>query len=342
MTQPFAIGVGPATGSRPTLEIVDALGWTLDNNLDDGCSLSFTARAVSPAVQAIAELASDLWLYRGGNLVQRFRVVNLDQAWSENGDNTVQVSAVCYRRLLKKAHVRTPLSFVQQSQGDIVWDLVQHAQAATGGSLGITLSSAGPSILRDREYAIGQNIYDAIVDLATIDQGISWNVTGTLGLVVDTQTSFSTAVQPVELGVTARAMKRPSSSNQFANAAIVTGNSESTTPVIAEDVNVGTDPRGRWERFLSVGASSTQDELVETADGLIQTAISPLATWETLLDPFRYFLDAEYEIGQFVTIVAPPYAIGVPSAVSAQTISRQVSLTADGDLTVVCTFVETP
>jgi len=342
---PFTVAIGPASGTRPIQEVTDFDAWTLDNNLDDGCSFSFSCRGDSEAGRLISELESDVWLYRGPTLTQRFRVTGVSQSWDSDGSNTLSIASTCYRRLLKKAFVRSPLSF-SGSQGSIVSGLVAHAQAAPGGSLGITDGSLGPAILRDREYEVGQNVFDAIVDLAKIENGIAWDVTAGLELIVTTQLGFPTRVQPVELGVTARSMERPSSSEQFANAAIVTGNVESTVPAFSATVGVATDPRGRWERFASIGQEIDQTALQERADGLILQSLSPVATWSVEMEPSRYFFDAEYEIGDLVTIVRPRDAASVIGSsaprIDAQTISRQVQLSADGELAVVVTFVELP
>jgi hypothetical protein len=346
MSSPFSLAVGPSSGSRPVQEVTDFDSWTLDNNLDDGCSLSFTTRIDSPAAQVIQELATDLWLYRGSNVNQRFRVTSVELEWLADGDAEVRIGSTCYRRLLKKAHVNTPLTFTNISQGDIVFDLIQHAQALVGGNLGITLGDAGPTILRSRDYEPGVNIFDAIVNLTKIENGLSWNVDGDLELIVGTQTSFPTRSQPIILGVTARRMLRPSNADQFANVSIVTGDQEATTLVIEEAPTLGTDPRGRWERVTSLSGEKDQAALQETAEGFVEATNSPLATWEVDLEPDRYFRDAEFEIGEFASLVVPrspviPVGTSAP-IISVQTISRSITQNADGDIAVTCTFVEVP
>jgi hypothetical protein len=346
MSSPFTLAVGPSTGTRPVQEVTDFDSWTLDNNLDDGCSLAFTTRIDSPAAQVIQELFTDVWLYRGSTINQRFRVTSVELEWTVDGGAEVRVGSTCYRRLLKKAHVNTPLSFSAISQGNIVFGLIQHAQALLGGNLGITLGDAGPSILRSRDYEPGVNIFDAIVTLTKIENGLSWNVNGDLELIVGTQTSFPTRSQPIILGVTARRMLRPSNSDQFANVAIVTGDQEATTLVIEEAPTLATDTRGRWERVESLSGETDQAALQETAEGFVQATISPLATWEVELEPDRYFRDAEFEVGEFASLVVPRSPIvpvGTSSPiVTVQTISRSITQNANGEIGVTCTFVEVP
>lgn len=342
---PFSLAVGPATGTRPIQEVTDFVSWTLDNNLDDGCSISFSTRGDSIAASLIDELATDVWLYRAAALVQRFRVTSVEQEWGADGDDEARIVATCYRRLLKKSHVRTDLTFTGIAQDQIIFDLIQHAQAATGGSLGITAGSLTSGTLRDRIYPQGTNIFTAIVEFTQIDDGVEWDVNELLELNVRDRLSLPLQSMPVQLGVTARRLARPSSAEQFGNAAIAIGNPENTTAVIVEDPGLGTDPRGRWERFVSVTAD-TQQEVQDLADGLIEQAVSPLSTWTIEMDPDRYFLDAEYEIGEQVTVIQPRstvFAIGTPAPrLNAQVISRSITQTADGQVAVTVTAIEVP
>lgn len=341
----FTLAVGPPS-SGPVVQVTDFDSWTLDNNLDDGCSLQFSARGNSVAALAIDELATDLWLYRGPSLYQRFRITNVNQEWGPDGEDNIAVGAACYRRLLKSRHVRSTLSYSATSQGTIVWNLVQHAQAATGGNLGITLGSAGPVVNRDRSYLVGANIFDSIVEMTQIDNGLTWNITANLQLVVSQPALYPVIAMPCELGVVARRMARPSSADKFGNAIVVTGDSMSTTPYLPEAPGLALDPRGRWERYAALSQVKDQAQLVELGDGLLEQAISPVSVWRIEMEPTRYFLDAEYQIGDIITVVQPRstvYPIGVPApTVQAQVISRNVSQTADGLTTVIITAVELP
>lgn len=346
MTALFSIAVGDPTLGAPEQEINSYEAWTLTNNLDEGCSLEVSLRGNSPAALLIDELATDLWLYREGTLIQRFRIVSVEQEWGPDGSDDVRLVGACYRRLLKKSHVRSVLTYSATSQGDIVWDLVQHAQAADGGNLGITLGSAGPSVPRDREYLVGTNIFDAITELSQIQGGIAWDIDENLQLIVTDQTSFPVQATPVQLGMTARRLLRPSSAEQFANAAIVLGNVEATTPVIVQTPGILTDPRGRYEKFVSVTQAVDQATLTETANGVIEESLSPLSTWQIEMEPTRYFYDAEYQIGDFVTLSVPRstvYTIGTPGiTVAVQVIAREITQTADGNLSVNVAAIEVP
>lgn len=342
MTIPlFSLAVGPSSGTVPVIQLTDFDSWQLDNNLDDGCSLQFSIRAGTYEASFIIELASDLWLYRGPSVYQRFRVVNVQEDWGPDGDSTLNVSCACYRRLLKARHVRSTLTYSATSQGAIVWNLIQHAQAATGGNLGITLGAAGPAILRDRTYLPGVNIFDAIAEMTQIDNGLTWNITPTLQLVVSQPSAYPVIAMPCQLGVVARRMSRPSSADKFANAAVVTGDSMTTTPYLPEAPGLGVDTRGRWERYQSLSQVKEQAQLIELGDGLIEQSISPVSVWRIEMEPSRFFLDAEYQLGDFITVERPTVA-GPSPLFNAQVLSRNISQTADGQTTVIVNAIELP
>lgn len=335
---PFTLAIGPASSARPVQEINDYTVWRLDNNLDDGCSITFSARGDSLAAQLITELETDVWVYRLGQVVQRFRVVSLEENWRADGEDLIDVVGICYRRILRSRFVRTPLSFVAETQGQIVADLIAHAEAADGGNLGITFGALEATITRDREYQVGQNIWDAITELTRVEDGIAWDVDEDLELQVRLQNDYPTVATPIALGTTARGLGRPSSADQFANATIVTGNTQATTPVIAQTSGITTDPRGRWEKFVSSAGEADQAALVERANGVLEASLSPVSVWQADMVPSRYFGDIELQIGQFCSVVRPRTTQIIP----VQVMARSISQTSEGDVSVIVSAIELP
>jgi hypothetical protein len=262
--------------------------------------------------------------------------VSVEENWREDGDDTVDVAAICYRRILRSRFVRTPLTFTAETQGQIIADLIAHAQAADNGNLGITFGTLESTILRDREYAIGANIWDAITELTRVEDGIAWEVDEDLELTVRLQTDFPVVSTPIALGTTARRLARPSSSDQFANATIVTGNTEATQPVVAQSATILTDPRGRWEKFVSVAGEADQAALQERADGVLDESISPVSVWQAEMVPSRYFGDIELQIGQFCSVIRPNTTQIIP----VQVMSRTFSQTSEGNLLVNIAAIE--
>lgn len=326
--------------------------WSLDRNIDDGCTFSFSLPGNSiPGVQII-ELSTDVWLYQQSTLVDRFRVVEVTQTWDEDGRNTMNVQAVCYRRLLASRHVVSDLTFTATSQGDIVWGLIQHTQAQLNGGLGITLNSSGPAVLRDRQYLTGTNILEAITELTQIENGIAWEIDGALELTVTQPSLFSLKPQPVVLGTNALTITRPSGAPQFANTAIVTGDSLATTTEVLTAPSLALDSRGRWEKFRGFPQETDQTNLQESALGLLETSISPSIRWSFEIEPSRYFIDSDYQLGDYLLIKQPDSVVPsgsnptIPSytyiggVVAAQVLTQSIRLTADGALSVSMTAIQ--
>lgn len=352
----YLAAFGPATGTAPTQVLTFFDDWQMTKNLDDGCTFSFSCPGNSLPGVSIGELNTDIWLYLDGVLIERFRVLEIVQDWSYDGSNTIAVSAVCYRRLLGSRYVNSPLTYTGVSQGLIVAGLISHTQSQVNGNLGIALGSAGPVVPRDRSYEIGASILDSIVELSQIAGGVVWKIDPNLALVVTQVPTVYPAPnpQPVVLGANALTIKKPSGSALFANVAIVTGDSVSTSPVVATTTGLPTDPRGRWEKFRGLPQEQTQANLTQQADGIVTTSQSPQVVYDFTLEPRRYFLDSDYTLGEVITLVQPgtvvPSAadstiplLTVPAtAVTCQVISQSITLSADGLVTVAMQAIALP
>jgi len=340
----FTVGVGPASSVRPTEQVFDFTSWSLDENLDDGCTLSFDTRGTSAAAQAIDELASDAWVYQDGSLVGRFRITNVDQQWNADGSDLVSVRGVCYRRMLQSRAVQSTLTFTSTSQGTIIWDLIDHTQTQVNGDLGLTAGDLGPLILRDRIYEPGTNIWNAIRDFGITDQPVFMLVDPSLVVSVVAPSSFPVWSAPAVFGVNLRGMGRPSAADRFANASLVLGNTDQVLPVQGASAGLATDPRGRWERVLSRPADANITNLAEYANGLVQESTSPASIWRLTLEPSVYFADTPYALGDWVTVVVPRstvYPVGSPAPrVSTQILTRRLSGNADGNIEIELAAVE--
>jgi hypothetical protein len=351
---PFQLAIGPSTSTTPTQALSSFASWSLTRNLDDGCSLSIQMVGNSiPGVQ-IRELETDIWAYENGVALDRFRVVSVAQQWGENGENLLTVQAVCYRRILASRHVITPLTFTSISQGDIVWDLIQHTQAQLNGNLGVTLLDSGPVILRSRSYLPGQNILEAITGLAQADGNMTWDINENLELVVSTADAAPLRAMPAQLGTNLRNLSKPSGASLFGNVALVSGDTAFTVLEVSLASTLATDPRGRWEKYRSFSQEQTQSNLLEQALGMLETTQSPSIIWSFELIPERYFTDSNYQIGDFVLLVQPatvvpsypdatiPY-LTVPSAlVIVQILTIELVVDANGASSIKMTAVQTP
>ncbi len=326
----YQLFVGPASGNVPVQEVTIFDQWVLDRNIDDGCTISWVMPGNSPAGEITEELSYDVWLYLNGQVDQRFRILELDRAWDEDGRHDVSVNAVCYRRIFAARHLNTDLSFSGVSQGQILFDLIDHTQNLPGGDLGVTVGSLGPTVLRDRSYDAGSNILELAVNLSQIENGLTWDVDENLELQVSRFSDYPVRSQPIVLGGNARRIVKPSGAGLFANAVLVAGDNEATTLEIRTTSDIATDGRGRWERFQSFPSATQQTQLEEHADGLLEEANSPVVVWEFEIDAERFFGDSNYALGDFVNVVEPG-----GNAEVVQILTQSISQSADGEVLVV-------
>lgn|GEM_PF-3116117 len=341
----FTLGVGPHTGAQPIQEVGLFGTASVAMSLDTGPTVTFDVAGDSPGARQIDELATDVWVYLNGATIARCRVASVQQTFGPDGDDTVNVTAVGYEALMTARHVQSPLVYAGVDQAQIVWALIQHTQAQAGGDLGITAGTLdGGSILRDRAYLMGENIADILSNLSATFDGPWWGIDGLLNLNVHPFSTFPTLSTPIMLGVTARSMTRNSGASTFANSVIADGDANFTTPVSVDDAGIAADPRGRWERIAGFPLVTDQSTLVENADGLLQSARSPIASWSCQIDASRFITDAGYMPGDFVKIVVPASTVapsGVPEfSVDGQVMSMTLTIDASGESSVDVQCVE--
>lgn len=341
----FTLAVGPWTEGTPTQEIGTFGTVSVSSNLDDGQTVTFDVPGESPTARQIDELATDVWVYKNGVLDSRCRVIDVQQSWGANGEDTVTVNAVCYKRLFNARHLQTDLTYSSIDQAQIIWGLIQHTQAQAGGDFGITAGSLAAGNARDRSYEAGSNIGKLLDDLSGVINGPWWGISASLELDVRLYTSFSTLTTPIEMGATARSLSRQSGAALFANSVWVSGDNSGTTPVSQDEPDVTIDPRGRWERFQGYPGVVLQTTLAERANGLLEAARSPVAQWSCELDVARFLTDLPVSPGNFVELVVPPSIvapIGTGSLLKVgQVIQTDLSLSADGSASATCEVVET-
>lgn len=341
------------TNTTPTQSLATFDSWTLTRNLDDGCSMTVQMPANSISGVQIKELETDIWIYKNGVAVDRFRVTSVDQEWGENGENRLAVQAVCYRRLLASRYVLSSLSF-SDSQGQIVWNLIQHTQGQANGDLGITLGSTGPNIFRSRAYQPGQNILEAITDLTQADGNMTWDIDANLQLNVSTAGAYPLRSMPAQLGTNLRNIAKPSGASLFGNVALVSGDAQFTTLEIQNAPSILTDTRGRWEKYRSFSQEQVQSNLTEQAEGLVESTQSPSVIWSFEMISDRFFTDSDYQVGDFVVLAQPstvvpsqpdptiPYLTVAGQLILVQILTVDLTIDANAASSVKITAVQAP
>lgn len=341
----LTVSVGPATGTLPVQEVTffDAIKMTF--NVDAGDQVTFAVPAFSPEAVYLDELASDIWI--DGIVRQRYRVIDLSQAWDEDGNDSIAVTAVSYKRLLNSRNLKTALDFGPSplvEQGDILWALVAHTQAQPGGNWRITKGATTTGQLRERHYVIGENIGDLAAKLSQVINGCWYGIDADLVFTAKLPSTFPIWVMPLQLGVTARKLSRKGAADKYANAILVSGDNLTTTPVWTEAPGIASDPRGRWESTASHPSVIVQSTLTEMGQGDLAAAQTPPATWQAEIEPDRWISDAKYMPGDYLTALTPPTLaapVGQPPlAYRLQVIEVQASYTADGALSVSLSAVE--
>lgn len=341
----FTLGVGPWTGTVPTQELGQFSEVSLVFNADGGADLTLSLPGTSPAAQQIDELATDVWVYLDEAEYARLRVVAVEQVWEPNGADYVTVVAVDYKRLLNARHFQSALSYSATPQADVVWSVIQHAQAQPGGNLGITagtLNSGG--YVRDRNWSAGENIGKELTDLSGVLNGPYWTIDANLALQVTLYDVFPVRDTPIALGGTARSLQRLSGASSFANSVWVDGDGDFTVPVSADAADVASDPRGRWERAAGFPNVKLQASLTEKANGLLVDARTPPATWMCSIEPSRFLLDANFAVNEYVEVVVPKSVvapIGSPAfSNGGQVVNVALTLNGDGLTSVEMSLVE--
>lgn len=352
MTLPYVLAIGPWTQTTPDQEVTFFSAWQLTRNLDDGSSMQINLPGDSLPAIAMIELETDVFLYEDGVLIERLRIVSIERTWNADGRVDMNVTAVDYKRLLASRFVNS--SFVTSSTvGLAAMALISATQSTTNGSMGIAFGSDTTTGLVTIEFTVGSNILETIKRLALTSPGMAWGITPARAFYAKNANNFPYRPQPIELGNNAMSLNKPTGAENYANAIIATGDTANTTVEIVEDATLPTQPKGRWERYASFPSENSQTVLLDQATGLLENAMSPQVQYRFTLEPWRFFLDSDYKIGDFVTIVNP--AINVPSSpnalvpvltvpasmVSAQIISQQIEVSADGNLNVAMTAVTT-
>lgn len=314
----MSFGVGPSSGAVPTQPVTVFGNLNLTVNLRSGPAATFSMPGKSPAALQTSGLATDVWIYKKGVLWKRTRVLPVDQSWDEDGGSEAVVTSVGYQRLVEARFVNAlapvangvPL-FSGVDQGSIGWQLIQHTQAQTSGSLGITAGAFATGQVRDRtEYKVGDSLGQLLGNLGDVANGMWWGISETKVYTAQLWTGFATRADPIALGTNARTLKR-SRGKTFANAVGVSGSSLLTSPVWVVSAGLGTDPRGRWETFdSSHNDVEIQQTVVDYANANLAAGAIPPSVWTIELDPAQYFEgSSNYSEGQFVRVVVPPDAV---------------------------------
>lgn len=300
----WVVGDGAsATTPQQSRQLTAATGRVITWRVAGHAYAQFSIDGTHDEAAEITERQTDLWAYRNGELVFRGRIVSS----SDELDGTkhlCQFNAVDYRGMLMLAAVVEPPvpTWTSTPQGQIAWELIEDWQALDGGDYGITDAlGTGASNNRDEtDITPGTPVAEVIDRLADRDGGFEWEISPELelnrwypargsdnGVVLD----YGGLIAQVSV-----------QTDTFGNAAIATGDGETTTTSTAEDVGVATDQRGRWTVSESYPSVTLQSTLDAKAQWLVDQAFTNGPSWSVTFAPNRWGGTSDVWIGDTVVL----------------------------------------
>ncbi len=277
----WALATGPWRSS-PGWALSTATGRKLTFRLDAPCVLGFRLDGRGVDARSITVLETDVWVYRDGGLLYRGRVVAAPDDL-DGTEHSRDIEVTDYRGLLSRRYAMSALSFADQDQGLIAWQLIQHSQGQPGGHLGITYGTVPAGTPRDRTYAVGDNLGDRLAELGRVEAGFDWWIDANRALCLGAPRGVDTNVV-LDYGGTVAAVSREPDVGAFANAVLVTAAQE-VAPAIRLGGGVLSDTRGRWEDTFSFPSIIQQSTVNAKANYLLAEGQKPPVVYSMKLRP---------------------------------------------------------
>ena len=227
-------------------ELSSATARKVDYVLDGPATATFTLPGDHPDAKLVSELACDLVVLRDNVPIFRGRVGSSGDTLTADV-HTATFSAVDYRGMLDRRILwaESTLSFRQVDQGLIAWQMIADSQAQPGGNLGITGGSGlSTGVPRDRDYAAGQKVGEAVTQLGEVINGFDWEIDANLAFNVYYPARGRQTGIDLVFGSQISGATRTVVSSGYANAIRYSGSAQ-TTAVEVADSSFG--PIGRLE-----------------------------------------------------------------------------------------------
>lgn len=302
MTWSFAVGPGASGDNIPSTELTEAYGRVVTWRVDGHAFAQFSIDGRAEETAEIRLLESDLWAWRDGADVFHGRIVGAQPDLNEDR-HVVQFQAIDYRGMLSAAaKIEPPIpTFSQVDQAQIVWDLVQHRQAQTGGDWGIVegLGSTSGQLRDESDITPGSPVGDVIDRVLRRENGGEWEISPDLVLNRWFPQRGSDNGVVLDLGGALTQIKR--TTPEFGNAAVATGD-QTTSTATAQTPDVGTDPRGRWTVSQGFPTVSVQSTVAAKAAWLRDEASTIEHEWAVTLAPEVWEGPDNLWIGDTVTL----------------------------------------
>jgi len=275
----FATGV--MVGDKIT-DLVDARARSVEFGLNDTTTVRFTVAGTSPTAGEIAELAHDVIAWRwddraGADRRMALTTITQSQDTISEQEHTASFTCQDYFTLTKRRFVTQPagLVYTAQDQDDIVANLLYWACRPTtsGGApfypaseLNLIPWNVNPDgsnrstksgVIRDRTYPSNQSIYEAVDNLAHVQNGFDYALQDAYVRVYFPNQGVQNTTFRLEYGSTVSGMTRQINSANYGNYVRTIGQTPQT----------GTAPYGQAQ-------SADSTDLVSNANGLWMVADS--------------------------------------------------------------------
>jgi hypothetical protein len=280
---------GPAS-TGPQIELTAATTRKITVRLGQPCDVAFTINGRHDQAAELAEFVTDIWAYRDRQLLHRGRVGTTGDDVNADSHNTT-VNAPDYRALLDRRHLydSDKLSYVQEDQASIAWQLIQATQGKTAGNLGITRGSGQTTgFLRDRLYTAGMSIAEAIGQLADIEGGFDWEIDPQLRLNIFNPQRGRDTDEVLEFGGAVASFSRAALPAEYGNAVRAIAGTDPRAPEVREAADLATRPEGRVEIERGFPDILEQSTLAARADYLLADAQVLRPSYTLTLAPGRY------------------------------------------------------
>jgi len=298
----WAVG-GPSPTGQPERELTAASGRSVAWRVDAAASAQFSIDGRHVEAASIVERETDLWIWRDGVLLFRGRVVTASDDLDAD-QHRCQFTAVDYRGMLAHRIVGSAgRTFTGVDQAVIAWTLIDESQALTNGDWGITDglgSTSGTN--RDRVYAPGKPVLDAIAELGRVDDGFEWQISPLLELDRWFPRRGSAVSVVLDYGGVLARVGRLSQPDDWGNHALSVG-AQGTTPEPADSADIATDLAGRWEVFDGDGSTiEQQSTLADRARWVVDEASTAQASLSVTWAAGRWAGPDEIWVGDTATV----------------------------------------
>jgi len=311
----WTFAVGPNTG-LPNWALTQAHSRRVTWRLTTPSDCTFDVDGESQDALQIAELVTDVWIYRNGVALFRGRVGTTSDNYDGNvlktTVNVADYKGVLARRLLLEGDTLAYTTATDQAA--IALGLINSTQRHAGGQMGIVTGvGASTGVTRVRTFQAGQNVGEELDKLSNVINGFEWDISPTkttaLHLDIYSPTRGATTSAVLDVGGRVRSFQRQYDPGLYANAVRVTGANTTggaapgLTAVNRASSNIGAAAQGRWDSQVGDTNIVEQVTLNERAGAELAESSTVLPQWTVELQPNSWDGPGDVWLGDTVTLI---------------------------------------